>query len=173
VPILVGSISGITFVAAKPVTVEEVNNALIEAAKSEKYKGILTVTNEQIVSSDIVGTSASSIVDLSLTQIVDGDLVKIVAWYDNEWGYSNRLVEMAVKIAKQITNEPVKEKTEEPIKTTIEEPILTKPAFVIKTAGEETEEIKTPTPVAVKTAEDKTEEIKTLTFAASGAKTEE
>lgn len=95
VPTPCGSLSDFTFLLKKKVTVEKVNQALIEAANSERYKGILEVTDEPIVSSDIVGNPASSIVDLSLTQVVDGDLVKVVAWYDNEFGYANRLVEMA------------------------------------------------------------------------------
>ncbi len=99
VPIPVGSISDITLVFEKDVTVEEINNALIEASKTPKLKGILEVTSDPIVSSDIVGNPASSIVDLKMTQVVGGDLAKVFAWYDNEWGYSNRLVEMALHIA--------------------------------------------------------------------------
>jgi glyceraldehyde 3-phosphate dehydrogenase len=96
VPIITGSISDITMLLAKKTTVEEVNNALEEASKKPFYEGILKTTYEPIVSSDIIGSTYSSIVDLSMTKVIDGDLVKILAWYDNEWGYSNRLVEMAL-----------------------------------------------------------------------------
>lgn len=97
VPTPVVSLSDFTFLLKQQVTVEEVNVALSEAAQSPRLKGILEVTNEQLVSSDFIGNPASSIVDLSLTQVVDGDMVKVVAWYDNEFGYSNRLVELALQ----------------------------------------------------------------------------
>ncbi len=100
VPVPVGSISDFTFLLKKKVTVEQVNKALEEASKGPLLKGILAVTNEPIVSSDIVGRSESSIVDLSLTQVVDGDMVKIFAWYDNEYGYSHRLVEQVINVGK-------------------------------------------------------------------------
>ncbi|EKE00055.1 MAG: Glyceraldehyde-3-phosphate dehydrogenase [uncultured bacterium] len=95
VPIITGSVTDITMLVSKKTTIEEVNKALEDAASDPKYKGVLKATYEPIVSSDIVGTSYSAIADLSMTKVVDGDLVKILAWYDNEWGYSNRLVEMA------------------------------------------------------------------------------
>jgi glyceraldehyde 3-phosphate dehydrogenase len=106
VPVSVGSISDITFVLDKKTTVEEVNKALEEASKEKGFEGILAVTNDPIVSSDIVGRSESSIVDLSLTQVVDGDMVKVFAWYDNEWGYSNRLVEQVVQVGRSISSNP-------------------------------------------------------------------
>lgn len=93
VPTRVGSLSDFTFVTKKNTTVEEVNATLTEASQSG-LKGILEVTNEPIVSSDIVKTTASSVVDLSLTQVVGGNLVKVIAWYDNEWGYANRLIDV-------------------------------------------------------------------------------
>jgi glyceraldehyde-3-phosphate dehydrogenase type I len=96
VPTAVGSISDMVFVVEKKTTVEEVNAALVAASQEPKWRGILATTTEPIVSSDIVGRSESSIVDLALTQVIDGDLVKVVSWYDNEWGYCNRLVEQAV-----------------------------------------------------------------------------
>lgn len=98
VPVSVGSISDFTFLLSKSVTVEEVNKALTEASFSERYKGVLAVTEEPVVSSDIVGRPESSIVDLSLTQIVGGDMVKVFAWYDNEFGYSNRLIEQVIQV---------------------------------------------------------------------------
>ncbi len=102
VPIPVGSLSDFTFLLKKKVTVEEVNQAFKEAAANQKYKGILAATEEHLVSSDIVGRTESSIVDLSLTQVVDGDLVKVFAWYDNELGYSHRLIEQVIRAGKQI-----------------------------------------------------------------------
>ncbi len=99
VPVLTGSISDLTFLIKKKVTVEEVNQVLTEAA-AEDLKGIMAVTNEPIVSSDIIGREESAIVDLGLTQVIDGDLLKIFAWYDNEWGYSNRLIEQVINVGK-------------------------------------------------------------------------
>lgn len=100
VPTPVGSLADFTFVVKKKTTVDEVNQALIDAAATTRMKGILVVTEEPIVSSDIIGNSASSIVDLALTQVVDGDLVKVIAWYDNEYGYSHRLIEMALEVGR-------------------------------------------------------------------------
>lgn len=100
VPTPVGSLSDFTFVLKKKTTIEEVNEVLSDAANSPRFRGILEVISEPIVSTDIIGSSASAIVDLGLTQVVDGDLVKVVAWYDNEFGYSNRLVEMALEVGK-------------------------------------------------------------------------
>lgn len=97
VPVSVGSISDMVFVTKRPTTVEEVNQKLTEAANHEHWKGVLAVTNEPIVSSDIVGRRESSIVDLSLTQVIGGDLVKVVSWYDNEFGYCNRLIEQITR----------------------------------------------------------------------------
>jgi len=94
VPTAVVSLSDLTFVVKKKVTVEQVNSALIRASHQTRYKDILGVTDEPVVSSDFIKDSRSSIVDLSLTKVVGDNLVKIIAWYDNEWGYSNRLVEM-------------------------------------------------------------------------------
>ncbi len=94
VPTPVVSLSDMTLLAKRDTTVEEINDILTKASKEERYKGILAVTNEPLVSSDLIGDSHSSIVDLGLTRVVAGNLVKVVAWYDNEWGYSNRLVEM-------------------------------------------------------------------------------
>ena len=84
----------------KKVTEEEVNAAFKAAAKKPRWKGVLQVTDEPLVSSDIIGNPASSIVNTDLTKVVDGDMVKVVAWYDNEWGYSSRLAEIAVALGK-------------------------------------------------------------------------
>jgi glyceraldehyde 3-phosphate dehydrogenase len=89
-------------VTKKDVTVEEVNNVFKEAAKSAYYQGILDITEEELVSSDFKGNSHSAIVDAKLTAVVGGNLLKVIAWYDNEWGYSNRLVELAADMGKQL-----------------------------------------------------------------------
>ncbi len=101
VPTLDVSLADFTFLLKKKTTVEEVNNAFRAAAKSKEMKGVLGVTDEPLVSADFVGSTFSCIVDLPMTKIVDGDLLKVLAWYDNEWGYSCRLleiVEMAGKL---------------------------------------------------------------------------
>lgn len=98
VPVAVGSISDFTFLLKKKVTVDEVNQAFKEASDSKQYQGILAVTEDPIVSSDIVGRSESAIVDLSLTKVVDGDMVEVFAWYDNEYGYSYRLIEQVINV---------------------------------------------------------------------------
>lgn len=102
VPTIVVSISDITAVLKRDVTVDEVNEALIQASKSPQYAGIIDTTREELVSTDYKGNSHSAIVDLSLTKVVDGNFVKVIAWYDNEWGYSNRLVEQAIHIGQSI-----------------------------------------------------------------------
>lgn len=83
-PIPVGSISNIIFVTERETTVEEINNIFKQEARSDRYTGILNVSEEEIVSSDIVRNSHASIVDLTMTKVVDGDLVKVMSWYDNE-----------------------------------------------------------------------------------------
>jgi glyceraldehyde 3-phosphate dehydrogenase len=99
-PIPVGSISDIVFVTERPTTVEEINTIFREEAESDRYKGIMSASDEEIVSSDIVGDAHASIVDLTMTQVVDGDLVKVMSWYDNEWGYANQMVRAAVEKVK-------------------------------------------------------------------------
>ena len=99
VPVPSVSLSDITAVLLKDVTIEEVNKAFTKAAKSANYKGVLAVTTEPLVSSDFIGNTYSTIVDLSLTNVVGGNLVKVVAWYDNETGYAARLVEMVEHFA--------------------------------------------------------------------------
>lgn len=100
VPIPTTSLSDITLVLKKKTTVEEVNAVFKAAIKKPRWKGIVAVNEDPIVSSDIVGNPHSAVVDLPMTRVVDGDLVKILAWYDNEWGYANRLAEFAVFISK-------------------------------------------------------------------------
>jgi len=95
VPVADVSLADFTFVLNKKTTIEEVNKYFKQLSKTAKYKGILGVTEEPLVSSDFIGDSHSAIVDLSLTRVIDGDLLKVIAWYDNEWGYSCRLIELA------------------------------------------------------------------------------
>ncbi|KKU31978.1 MAG: Glyceraldehyde-3-phosphate dehydrogenase [candidate division WWE3 bacterium GW2011_GWA1_46_21] len=98
VPVAVGSICDITMLVEKKTTVDEVNKAFVEAKDNFFYENVLAVATEPIVSSDIIKSPYSAIVDLAMTKVVDGDLVKVMAWYDNEWGYSSRLVDMALMI---------------------------------------------------------------------------
>src|SRR3990167_6310350 len=98
VPVATGSITDFTFVLKRQATVDEVNKAFIEASENALFKGVLAVSDEPLVSSDIIGRSESAIVDLSLTQVIAGNLVKVFAWYDNEWGYANRLVEQVIRV---------------------------------------------------------------------------
>ncbi len=99
VPTPVVSLSDITFIAKRSTSIEEINSILCKAAATT-HKGIIAVTDEELVSRDFIGDSHSAIVDLKLTNVIGGNLVKVVAWYDNEWGYSNRLVEMVVELSK-------------------------------------------------------------------------
>lgn len=102
VPTPVVSLADFTFVTKKQTSIEEVNEALKSAARDPRFQGILDVTEEELVSSDFIGNSHSAIADLKLTNVVGGNLVKVVAWYDNEWGYSNRLVENVINVGKTI-----------------------------------------------------------------------
>lgn len=96
VPTLVVSLADITAVLKRNVTVEELNRVFERAAAEPYYEGILNVTHDELVSTDFRGNSHSCIIDLPLTDVVGGNMVKVIAWYDNEWGYSNRLVELSV-----------------------------------------------------------------------------
>ncbi len=98
VPTPVGSLSDFAVLLAKPATRDDINNAFIAASKTPRFTGKLTVSSDALVSSDIVGNPASAIVDLELTEVIDGDFAKVVAWYDNEFGYSNRLVEEVIMV---------------------------------------------------------------------------
>ncbi|MBI1961262.1 MAG: type I glyceraldehyde-3-phosphate dehydrogenase [Parcubacteria group bacterium] len=99
VPILDGSLSDFTFVLKKDTTVSAVNALFREQAQKYPYQNIVAVTDEPLVSSDIIGNPHSAIVDLGFTRVVGGNLLKVLAWYDNEWGYANRLVEMVSHLA--------------------------------------------------------------------------
>lgn len=102
VPVTTGSITDFTFLLKKKVSKEEVNDAFKKAFENPIYKGIIAVSEGSLVSSDIIGRSESAIIDLPLTQVVDGNMVKVFAWYDNEWGYANRLVEQVVRVGRSI-----------------------------------------------------------------------
>ncbi len=102
VPTPVVSISDVTALLSRDVTVEEINDAFRNAAKEPYYQGILAVSEEPLVSRDYIGNSHSGTVDLLLTKVVGGNLIKIAVWYDNEWGYSNRLVELVADVGKSI-----------------------------------------------------------------------
>lgn len=101
VPTPVGSLCDVVFIIKKNTTVETINQALKKASASPALRGIIKVTDKPVVSSDIVGNPASAIVDLSLTKVISGNLVKIVAWYDNEWGYSHRLADLCSYLFKK------------------------------------------------------------------------
>jgi len=97
-PIPVGSIADLTFVTARKTSVEEVNRILAEEAETKRYAGVLGVSRDPLVSSDIIGDPRASVVDLDLTKVIDGDLVKIMSWYDNEWGYANQVLREALAL---------------------------------------------------------------------------
>ncbi len=100
-PVPAGSLADLVFVMERATTVEEVNNIFREEAQSPRYLGILGVAEDPIVSSDVIGDPRASIVDLEMTLVVDGDLVKIMTWYDNEWGYTNQMVKEALRTLKE------------------------------------------------------------------------
>jgi glyceraldehyde 3-phosphate dehydrogenase len=99
VPVAIGSLADIVFLTSRRTTVEEVNMIYTEEANSDRYRGVLGVTDEPLVSSDIIQDPRASVVDLELTQVVDGNLVKVMSWYDNEWGYTSQMIREAVRIA--------------------------------------------------------------------------
>ena len=99
VPVPVGSLADITFVTKRRTSVAEVNEILTEEAGTNRYAGVLGVSHDPLVSSDIIGDPRASIVDLELTKVIDGDLVKVLSWYDNEWGYANQMVREAISVA--------------------------------------------------------------------------
>ena len=98
VPVLSGYMIDITFLSEKPTSVEEINNIFKKAASQKEWQGILTVTEDPLVSSDILRNPHGSIIDLALTRVVDGDLVKVFSWYDNEWGYASMLVKHVLSL---------------------------------------------------------------------------
>jgi len=98
VPVAVGSVSDVVFVTERKTSVEEVNRIFREEAESDRYRSIVKATDDPIVSSDIIKEPYAAIVDLGMTRVVDGDLVKVLAWYDNEWGYTNQMIREAMRI---------------------------------------------------------------------------
>ena len=102
VPVPVGSVSDVVLLTEKNTTREEVNEILTKESQTSRYKDIIRVTNDPIVSSDIVGDAHACIIDMEMTKVVDGNLVKIFAWYDNEWGYTNQMIRKAKDIAKSL-----------------------------------------------------------------------
>lgn len=94
-PIPAGSIADLTFLTSRQTSVDEVNHILTEEAETKRYDGVLGVSRDPLVSSDILGDPRASIIDLELTKVIDGDLVKIMSWYDNEWGYANQMLREA------------------------------------------------------------------------------
>lgn len=99
-PIPVGSLADLVFLTGRETTSEEVNSIFMEEAATERYMGVLGVAEDPVVSSDIIGDSRASIVDPTMTQVVDGNLLKVMSWYDNEWGYSAQMVREALRMMK-------------------------------------------------------------------------
>lgn len=99
-PVAVGSLADIVIVAERKTSVEEINQIFVEEAASERYRDIIGVTEDPIVSSDIIQDPRASIIDLGMTRVVDGDLIKILSWYDNEWGFTNQMVRQAQELAR-------------------------------------------------------------------------
>ena len=102
VPVAAGSIADITFLAKRKTSAEEVNKILKKAAALPRFKNVLQVTEDPVVSSDILRQPYGAIVDLALTRVVDGDLVKVLSWYDNEWGYVATLVRHVEEAARML-----------------------------------------------------------------------
>lgn len=97
-PLAVGSIADLTFLTSRQTSVDEVNRIFEQEAATTRYAGVLGVSHDPLVSSDIIGDTRASVVDLDLTKVIDGDLVKVMSWYDNEWGYANQMVRQAVSM---------------------------------------------------------------------------
>jgi glyceraldehyde 3-phosphate dehydrogenase len=102
VPVICGSIADITFIAKRDTTAEEVNDILREAAKMPRWQGIFAASDEELVSSDIIGRPEGAIAELSMTRVVGGNLVKVLTWYDNEMGYANTLVRHVLAAGKHL-----------------------------------------------------------------------
>ncbi len=100
VPVVSGSLIDVTFIAKRSTSAEEINSILKEAAASDRWRGILAYAQDQLVSSDIIGMPYGSVVDAKFTKVIDGNLVKVLAWYDNEWGYVTTLIRHLEKIGK-------------------------------------------------------------------------
>ena len=101
-PVPSGSIADVTFVAKRATSVEEVNEILRKAATTKRWKRVFSVSDEPLVSSDILNTPYGSIADLTMTRVADGTLVKVLAWYDNEMGYVHTLIEHVLEVSKRL-----------------------------------------------------------------------
>jgi glyceraldehyde 3-phosphate dehydrogenase len=97
-PVPSGSVADIVFVTERQTSVDEINNIFREESNTERYRGILGVSEDPLVSGDIIKDPRASVVDLTMTQVIDGDLVKVLSWYDNEWGYSSQMVREALNV---------------------------------------------------------------------------
>jgi glyceraldehyde 3-phosphate dehydrogenase len=102
-PIPVGSISDMVFVTGRATSVDEVNSTMREESQTERYRHVVGVSDDEIVSSDIIEDPRASIVDLTMTSVVDGDLVKVMSWYDNEWGYAAQMVRELMRVARHLS----------------------------------------------------------------------
>jgi glyceraldehyde 3-phosphate dehydrogenase len=98
-PVAVGSLADVVVLTARQTSAAEVNQIFREEAATERYRGVVGASEDPLVSSDIIKDSRASVIDLGMTQVVDGDLVKVMSWYDNEWGYASQLVREALRIA--------------------------------------------------------------------------
>jgi glyceraldehyde 3-phosphate dehydrogenase len=99
-------LSDIVLLIDRRTSVDAVNEIFLEEARSERYAGVVGVTEDPVVSSDIIQDSRASIIDRELTQVIDGDLIKVMSWYDNEWGYASQMVRQAVSMAQIVPVEP-------------------------------------------------------------------
>jgi glyceraldehyde 3-phosphate dehydrogenase len=97
-PVPVGSISDVTFIAARNTTPQEINQILQEEAATDRYRSVIAVSNEPLVSTDIIQSPFAAVIDLEMTRVVDGDLGKVMAWYDNEWGFTNQMIRQIVAL---------------------------------------------------------------------------
>lgn len=127
VPTPVVSLIDVVILTKRDTTVDEVNDVFKKAAGDPYYQGILDITEEELVSTDFIGNSHSAIVDLKLTHVVTGNLIKVVAWYDNEWGYCNRLVELTADVARALGQRPAETSVPTETETDPEEPLLEAP----------------------------------------------
>ena len=104
-PVPTGSIADLVFITERKTSLKEINEIFEEESATDRYKQVLTVNKDEIVSSDIKKNPHASIVDLTMTRVVDGDLVKIMSWYDNEWGYANQLIREGIRLAKSVEHQ--------------------------------------------------------------------
>lgn len=144
VPTPVVSLIDMVVLTKKDTTVDEVNEVFKKAANDPYFQGILAVTEEELVSTDFIGNSHSAIVDLKLTHVVTGNLVKVVAWYDNEWGYCNRLVELTADVARTLAKNQSPLPAEPEVSPKTDEPLLEAPHDVLLSSPEP----KPPLPIA-------------------------